>query len=65
MVVWDYQESKLAKSRWGRKLLLEHLINFSSPSRKIPLGEVKKRWKDLDIDRRKRSLLKLLIWGKT
>lgn len=65
--VWDYDPKVLAKSKRGKLLLLERQINggvFLSDKEKIPLKEVKKYWKKLQIDSAKRRLLKLLIWGK-
>lgn len=62
--IWDYDPKKLAKSKQGRLLLLERQINYGPGRTKIKLSEVKKNWNQLQIDNRRRSLLKLLIWGK-
>lgn len=65
--VWDYDPKELKKSQRGRLLLLERLINggvYLSDRKKIPLQEVKKNWRRLNIDSSKRRLLKMLIWGK-
>lgn len=65
--IWDYNPKELKKSQRGRILLLERWINggvFLSDDKKIPLNEVKKNWRKLQIDPSKRQLLKMLIWGK-
>lgn len=63
--IWDYDINELRKSKWGRKLILERQINYGvSGKEKIKLSEVKKHWKELEIDPDRRRLFKLLIWGK-
>lgn len=64
MHIWDYDEKELKKSDWGRRLILERMINYGPGRRKISLKEVRKNWKLLNIDPLRRKLLKLLIWGK-
>lgn len=64
MHIWDYREKDLKKSTWGRKYILENMINMGPGRRKISLSQVKKLWNQLDIDPLRRRLLKLLIWGK-
>lgn len=64
MHLWDYREKDLKKTAWGRKYILENMINMGPGRRKISLKEVKKNWKDLNIDPLRRNLLRYLIWGK-
>lgn len=63
MHLWDYREKDLKKTAWGRRLILERMINYGPGRRKISLNEVKKNWDKLDLDPLRRRLLKLLIWG--
>lgn len=64
-VIWDYDINELKKSKQGRLLILERLINYGPlKGEKISLSEVKKNWKKLNIDPDRRELFKLLIWGK-
>lgn len=63
--MWDYDINKLRKTKYGRKLILERMINYGpDEDEKIKLSEVKKHWKELEIDPDRRRLFKLLIWGK-
>ncbi len=65
--MWDYDINELKKSKWGKKLILERQINrgiYPSSREKIDLKQVKKHWKELDIDPQRRSFFKFLIWGK-
>ena len=65
--VWDYDIKQLKKSKAGRLLLLERQINYGidwKNGEKIKLSEVKKNWNNLHIDKNRRRLLRLLIWGK-
>lgn len=64
MHLWDYREKDLKKTSWGKRYILENMINMGPGRRKIPLSQVKKNWNTLDIDPLRRRLLKLLIWGK-
>lgn len=64
MHIWDYREKDLKKTVWGRRYILENMISMGPGRRKIPLSQVKKHWKELNIDPLRRRLLKLLIWGK-
>lgn len=65
--VWDYDEKVLRKSKKGRLLLLERLINYGvyrGDKEKINLAEVKENWDKLHIDNDRKRLLQYLIWGK-
>lgn len=43
---------------------LEQLINFGLNREKLNFGLVKKYWKRLVLDPKRKSFLKALIWGK-
>lgn len=65
--VWDYDIKKLRKTKSGRLLILERQINYGiypSDKEKIDLKEVKKHWKELNLDPDRKRLFELLIWGK-
>lgn len=67
MHVWDYDIHELRKSERGRLLLLEWQIDYGvdwENGEKINLEEVKKNWDKLEIEPKRRRLLKLLIWGE-
>lgn len=64
MHIWDYREKDLKKTAWGRRYILENMINMGPGRRKISLKKVKKEWKFLHIDPRRRNLFRYLIWGK-
>ena len=65
-LIWDYDEKELKKTKSGRLLILERLINYGPTKKgeKIPLKEVKKNWDKLNIEPKRRRLLELLIWEK-
>lgn len=67
-LIWDYDINELKKTKSGRLLILERLINYGPTDKgdKISLSEVKKNWeaiKDNLLPLPKR-LMELLIWGK-
>lgn len=63
--IWDYDINKLKKTKSGRLLILERMINFGpDKGEKISLSEVKKNWDKLHLDSRNKRLMELLIWGK-
>lgn len=67
VMIWDYDIKKLRKTKQGRLLILERMINYGiyhKDKDKIDLKEVKKNWDKLQIGPRRRRLLQLLIWGK-
>ena len=65
MYLWDYDKKTLQKSKQGRILLLERMINYGpGKGEKIKLSEVKKYWKELELFPTRKRLLELLIWGK-
>lgn len=64
MHLWDYREKDLKKTEWGRRYILQNMINFGPGKRKISLKLVKKHWDDLDIDPLRRRLFRFLLWNK-
>ena len=63
--LWDYDAKTLKKSKSGRVLLLERMINFGPGSgKKVKLSEVKKNWNKLHLFPRQKRLFELLIWGE-
>lgn len=64
-LVWDYDINQLKRTKSGRLLILERMINYGpDKGEKISLSEVKKNWKRLHLDPLKKKLMRLLIWGK-
>lgn len=63
-IIWDYDSKKLAKSKQGKRLILERKVNYGPGKDKIKLSQVKKDWKKLHLLPRRKKLLELLIWGK-
>ena len=64
MHLWDYREKDLKKTAWGRRHLLEHMINYGPGRRKISLKAVKENWDKLELDPLRRRLMRLLIWER-
>lgn len=65
--IWDYDINKLRKTKSGRLLILERMINYGpSKGEKIDLKEVRKNWDKLvpNLFENSRRLMELLIWGK-
>lgn len=63
--IWDYDINKLKKTKSGRLLILERMINYGpDKGEKISLPEVKKNWHKLHLDPLNKRLMELLIWGK-
>ena len=62
--VWDYDIKKLKKSKRGKILLLERMINYGPGQEKVKLSEVKKYWSQLNLNPLAERLFELLIWGK-
>jgi hypothetical protein len=64
-LLWDYDQKKLEKTKSGRLLILERMINYGpGKGKKIKLKEVKKNWDSLHLYPNARKLMSLLIWGK-
>jgi len=64
MFLWDYDINKLKKTKSGRLLILERMINFGPGEEKIKLSMVKKYWNQLKLIPNRKRLFELLIWGK-
>jgi len=62
--IWDYNIEELKKTKQGRLLILERMINYGPGGKKISLKEVKKNWSKLNLHPLARRLFELLIWGK-
>ncbi len=66
--IWDYDINELKKTKSGRLLILERLINYGPTDKgdEISLSEVKKNWNRLkgNLFPLKKRLMELLIWGK-
>ena len=63
-MLWDYDKNTLEKSKKGKLLLLERMINYGPGKEKIKLSEVKKYWDKLELFPLRKRILELLIWGK-
>ena len=67
MFLWDYDKKTLEKTEKGRILILERMINYGyylSDKTKIKLSDVKKYWKELQLEPSRKKLFELLLWGK-
>lgn len=63
--MWDYDIKKLKKTKSGRLLILERMINYGpDKGEKIPLRQVKENWAKLHLDPLKKKLMEFLIWGR-
>lgn len=65
--LWDYDYDELKKTKSGRLLILERMINYGiyeSDKEKISLSEVKKNWDKLNIEPARKKLLEFLIQDK-
>lgn len=63
--IWDYDITKLRKTKSGRLLILERMLNYGpTKGDKISLNEVKKNWDKLQLFPTRKRLFELLIWGK-
>lgn len=65
--IWDYDIKELRKTRSGRLLILERMINYGvyeSDKEKISLSKVKKNWNQLEIEPDRKKLFELLIWNR-
>lgn len=65
--IWDYDINELKKTKSGRLLILERMINYGiyeSDKGKISLSEVKNNWDKLQLDPARKKLFELLIWNR-
>ncbi len=63
MFLWDYNRKTLQKSKAGKVLLVERMINYGPGKEKIKLAEVKKHWNQLHLLPLRKRLFELL-WNK-
>lgn len=64
-LIWDYDIKELKKTKSGRLLILERMINYGlSKGERINLSEIKKNWNKLHLFKLQKRLMELLIWGK-
>lgn len=67
-LVWDYDIKELRKTKSGRLLILERLVNYGPTDKgdKISRSEVKKHWDEIkgNLFPLQKRLMELLIWGK-
>mgnify|MGYP001590540378 CR=1 FL=1 len=63
MHIWDYREKDLKKTEWGKRLILQRMIDYGPGRRKISLKQVKANWNKLDLDPLRRRLFRLFIPG--
>lgn len=64
MMLWDYSKKELQKSKNGKILLLERMINFGPGKEKISLFKVKKYWKQLHLLPLRKRFFELILWEK-
>lgn len=65
--IWDYDINELKKTKSGRLLILERMINYGpDKAEKIDLAQVKENWNKLkpNLFENQRKLMELLIWGR-
>lgn len=65
--IWDYNYQQLKKTKAGRILVLERMINngvYLKDKEKIPLSQVKKYWNKLYLEPKRKKYFQFLIWGK-
>lgn len=63
--LWDYDRKDLQKTKQGRLLLLERMVNYGpEKGEKIPLNQVKKYWGELNLFPKSKRLMEFLIWKK-
>ena len=63
--IWDYDEEELKKTKSGRLLILERMINYGPRNgEKIPVSQVKENWDKLNLFPKMKRLMALLIWGE-
>ena len=65
MYLWDYNRKTLRKIDKIRIIILELQINYGlylSDRIRIKLSEVKKYWKQLNLEPERRKLFQLFLW---
>jgi len=67
VLIWDYDEKELRKTKEGKRLILERMINngiYLKDKEKISLRAVKENWNKLRLEPRRKKFLQFLIWEK-
>lgn len=63
--MWDYDINKLRKTKSGRLMILERMLNYGpDEGEKIKLSEVKKNWNKLNLFPSRKRFFEFLIQGK-
>lgn len=63
--MWDYDINKLRKTKYGKLLILERMLNYGpDEGEKIKLSEVKKNWNKLNLFPSRKRFFEFLIRGK-
>jgi hypothetical protein len=66
MYNWSTDTKELKKDKKKYAIWrLEQLVNFGLGKEKIKRAELKKNWKDLNLDKSKKKFLKILLWPKS
>jgi hypothetical protein len=62
---WSTDTTKLKKNKKRYAIWrLEQMVNFGLAGKKINRQEIKKYWKLIDLDSRKKNYLRMLLWPK-
>ncbi|MDO8668452.1 MAG: hypothetical protein Q7K35_05200 [bacterium] len=62
---WSIDTTELKKDKKQYAIWrLEQMVNFGLAGEKINGQEIKKYWDILDLDRAKKSYLKMILWPK-
>ena len=60
---WSVETTELKKDKKQYAIWrLEQMVYFGLDGKKISRDELKKYWKILDLDRRKKTYLKMILW---
>ncbi|MBI1984596.1 MAG: hypothetical protein HYS60_00595 [Candidatus Wildermuthbacteria bacterium] len=64
MYNWSTDENKLKKDKHAYAIWkLEQMVNFGLNGKKLKTGELRKYWKELNLDPSRKQFLKLLLHG--
>jgi len=65
MYNWSTDTAELKKDKKQYTIWrLEQMVNFGLDGKKLKRAELKKYWEILNLDRRKKAYLKLILWPK-
>ncbi len=65
MYNWSVDTTELKKDEKRYVIWrLEQMVNFGLNGEKINRDEIKKYWKNLDLDHNKKKYLKMILWPK-